>query len=502
MPDPSPLQISALQIARGIAAGELSPSAVITAHIERIEAVNPLINALVAERFERARAEARALDARLRGGAELPLAGVPFTVKEMIAAEGMPHTFGCVNRAGRTADVDATSVARLRAAGAILLGVTNVPEWGMWFETFNGVYGRTSNPHQPDRTCGGSSGGEGALVAAGGSAFGIGTDIGGSIRIPAAFCGVYGHKPSNGLVPLTGAYPVYAANGPAHAAAPYLTMGPLARSAADLRLIMSIIAGRDGVDPNARDLVLSDTPVDWRGRHVVVLSAPRIRRAADADTVVQDAVVRAARALEARGAIVEEAPVDLFRDAADAWFASLQSVGGPPFAEIVGEGRRVAALWEVVAALVGRSHYSWPALYFLLGERIGQKGARALAAALHQRDRMAERVSALIGRDGVLVMPAHPRTAPRHNSVVLRPLDFLYTAALNALRLPATVAPAGFDDDGLPLAVQFASADGNDDLTVAAAGVLEEEQAPWQPAAVQRSRVRTDSHAPAPKSAV
>ncbi|CAN5886666.1 amidase [soil metagenome] len=480
-------QVSALQLAARITAGQLSPVEAVESHIRRIEEVNPSINALVADRFDAARAEARAMEQQLNrdSSAVRPLLGVPFSVKEMIAVRGMPATFGCGNRRGRIATADATAVARLRAAGAIVLGVTNVPEWGMWFETFNSVYGRTSNPYNVACTPGGSSGGEGAIVGAGGSAFGLGTDIGGSVRMPAAFCGVYGHKPSAGLVPLTGAYPVYAdgPGAPGMKVASYLTIAPLARSARDLHLLLRVMAGDDGTDPNARDISLKGIDdIAWRGRTVLLLPDPRIRLARSASRPLQDAVRAAGRVFESRGACVSEAPSDLLQHAADAWFASLQSVGGPSFAEILGDGVRVRLAREVAATMIGRGSYSWPALYFLAGEKLGRKSERSLRRALQQRQCMADRLSNLLGNDGIILSPVHPRVAPRHNTAVLHPFDFLCTAAFNALGLPATSAPAGFDSDGMPIAVQIAARDGGDHLTIAAASVLEDEWGAWTPA--------------------
>src|SRR6185503_363040 len=151
---------------------------------------------------------------------------------------------GLVARKGRLATQDAVAVARLRAAGAIPLGVTNVSELCMWMESDNRVYGRTNNPYDQARTVGGSSGGEGAIIGAGGAPFGVGSDIGGSIRIPAAFCGVVGHKPSGRLVPNTGQFPP--AEGPANA---YLGTGPLVRRVRDVWPLLRVMAGPDGHDP-------------------------------------------------------------------------------------------------------------------------------------------------------------------------------------------------------------------------------------------------------------
>ncbi|HSJ33329.1 MAG TPA: amidase [Longimicrobiales bacterium] len=465
---------------------ELSPVAVLEEHISRISAVNPILNCVVAERFAAARQEAEAAEREYGTTSEpRPLLGVPFTVKELIEVEGMPHTLGSRARVGRTGLRDATVVSRLRQAGAILLGVTNVPEWGMWFESYNGVYGRTSNPHNVRHTPGGSSGGEGAVVGAGGSVFGIGSDIGGSVRMPAAFCGVYGHKPTAGMLPLTGHYPVYAQGPDAGTpkTAPYVSIGTLTRSAADIAPLMRVMAGRDGFDPNAEPVALHDPGrVEWRGRRVLLLPNPAIRRAASARSDIAAAVTDAGRLLEERGAIVSEAPERLLEHAGDVWFAALQGVGGPAFSEILTDGRGMSLELEVLLALAGRSRYSWPALFFCVGERIGRKKDRAFRNALRETRRLTYRFREFMGEDAVLVTPVHPRSAPRHNSAILRPFDFLYTAVFNALRVPATVAPSGFDVNGLPLAVQFSSRRGNDHLTIAAAAVVEESAPPWRPA--------------------
>jgi fatty acid amide hydrolase 2 len=484
MREAASLQISARDLADRIRRRDLMASEAVEAHIRRIEAVNPHVNAVVAGRFDEARREAKAADRAIAGGdsSGRPLLGVPFTVKEMIAVAGMPFTFGCRNRAGCTSAADATVVARLRAAGAIVLGVTNVPEWGMWYETYNHVYGRTNNPYDATRTAGGSSGGEGAIIGAGGSPFGVAADIGGSIRMPAAFCGVYGHKPTAGLVPLTGQHPVYA---DAAARSPYQSVGPMARSARDLALLLRLMAGPDGIDPNAEPLPLHDAEdVDWRGRRVWLVPAPRVRLAQSASQPLRDAVMEAGRILEQCGAEVQEAPARLMERAGDIWFSALQSVGSTPFAELLGAGRRVNVLRESAAALVGRSEFSWPALFFAIGEALGRRSERSMRRGLAELERAAAELRRMVGDDGVLITPVHPRTAPRHNGPVLHPFDFLYTAFFNAVRVPATSVPFGFDANGLPLAVQVAAGRGCDHLTIGAAMALEAALPPWRPADV------------------
>ncbi len=506
------LTFSALELARAIRAGTLSATEVVEAHIHRLEAVNPAINAVVRDRYQAARADARAADARsarARAAApapdgvtgadheELPpLLGVPFTVKEMVSLEGMPHTFGSRTRSERQATVDAAVVKRLRAAGAIPLGVTNVPEWGFWFETDNLLYGRTRNPYDAARIVGGSSGGEAAAVGAGGAPFGIGSDIGGSVRMPAAFCGVFGHKPTHGLLPLTGHYPVYAEGPDAEIRKdiPWLTIGPLTRRAADLMPLLRIMAGPDGVDPNAEAIPLSEPEaVSWRGRRVLVLEDPRIRGAAPATTEVRRAVAAGARALAARGAVLEPLPRDFFRHALRIWFGCLHATAPMPISRLLGAGRPLRISLELLRLAGGGARFTFPALMFALMERVRHLDGATTRVLVEQGRRLGERLDALLGgpEGAVLLMPPHPRAAPRHRAPYLRPFDFAYTAALNVLRVPATVVPAGLDRRGLPLSVQVVAARGGDHLTIAAALALEEDLGGWRPPArLERASAR------------
>jgi Asp-tRNA(Asn)/Glu-tRNA(Gln) amidotransferase A subunit family amidase len=199
---------SASDLARAIRAGEVSSREVVQAHVARLRDVQPRLNAVAAERFEAALAEAEAADNRVAAADEHealpPLLGVPCTIKESIALAGMPNCAGLLSRREHRAVETAPAVRRLLEAGAIPLAVTNTPELCLWIESHNFVYGRTRNAYDPRRVAGGSSGGEGAAVGAGGSPLGLGSDIGGSIRLPAFFNGVFGHKCSAWMVPNTG----------------------------------------------------------------------------------------------------------------------------------------------------------------------------------------------------------------------------------------------------------------------------------------------------------
>ena len=243
-PSPQLTQRSATDLAAAIRNRQLTAREVVQAHVDRLHARQPRTNALACDRFADALTEADRADERIKSDPDPPpFLGVPCTIKESIGLAGMPNCAGLVALKDRRAEADATAVARLKQAGFIPLGVTNTSEMTMWIESVNRVYGRTRNAYDPHRTAGGSSGGEGAAVGSGGSPVGLGSDIGGSIRVPAFFNGVFGHKPSPGLVPNTGQFPSTEGE-----AAYMLTLGPLTRHAEDLMPVTRIIAGPDGID--------------------------------------------------------------------------------------------------------------------------------------------------------------------------------------------------------------------------------------------------------------
>ena len=315
---------SALSLARAIRARELTAAEVVDAHIALHERFAPVINAIAADRFDAARAEARAADERIAAGddSELPpLLGVPFTVKETIAVRGMPLTGGLPARRHERASESAAAVQRLVDTGAIPLGVTNVSELTLWIESENRLYGRTNNPHDPSRTAGGSSGGEGAAVGCGGSPFGLASDIAGSIRIPALFCGVFGHKPSGGLVPNTGLWPPASGE-----SGRMLGTGVLARRGEDLMPLLEVIAGPDGVDPIAQPMELGDpAQVSLEGLSVVTVEDASVRPIA---TELRDARERAVGALLAAGATAQRVQLRSWRRAAPAFLAMLEAGSG------------------------------------------------------------------------------------------------------------------------------------------------------------------------------
>lgn len=456
----------------------LKPSELVEAHIARIEQVNPAINALIEDCYDRARSEARAADETLAKCDDPqtlpPLFGIPCTIKEFFGVKGMPQTSGLLCNDGGRAQLDCTVVARLRQAGAIILGVTNVPEGGLWMETHNLLYGRTRNPWNLSHTAGGSSGGEGAIVASGGAPFGMGSDIGGSIRIPAAFCGTVGHKPSGGLIPLTGHLP-----GPL-GDSQFLVGGPLCRSVSDILPILRVLAGPDGQDHTCQALPLGDpASVDLRRVRVFpmpepmpVRIAPSLREAADA----------AVAALRERGANTCELDPSLVRGSFALWMTAMRSAASFDYAAVLSGGSGIDLASEFLRLPFGKSRYLLPSLVTVLAERLVEKLPRSVAdpsRLLERLARLRDTLDETFGDDGVLIYPPYTRPAPRHHLPLLTPFDAGVTSLWNVLGYPSTVVPIGFSSDGLPVAVQVVARRGLDHLTIAVAAALEQRYGGW-----------------------
>jgi fatty acid amide hydrolase 2 len=468
---------SATDLATAIRKRETTAREVVQAHIDRLHARQPRTNALACDRFLEALDDADRADARVAAGGELPpFLGVPCTVKESISLKGMPNCAGLVARKDLRAVENAPAVQRLIDAGFIPLGVTNTSEMTMWIESDNRVYGRTRNAYDPHRTAGGSSGGEGAAVGSGGSPVGLGSDIGGSIRVPAFFNGVFGHKPSPGLVPNTGQFPSTEGE-----AAFMLTLGPLTRHAEDLMPVTRIIAGPDGVDQRAVERELGDpTHVD--------LATLRVLLADDASLLparkeLREARDNAATALQEKGARCEKVSLKQLRRALEIYLAALGDGAGTSLGELLedaGVQPRGPRPWRDAAR--GQGDHTLPILITLALERLNRhmpaaRTQKAVAAAQALR----EEVGAILGDDGILLHHPHPRVAPRHGATVGRAWVLTPAAVFNLLGLPVTEVPLGLNPKGLPLGVQVAAADGNDHLTIAVALELERQFGGWTP---------------------
>ncbi len=471
------LTLSGTRLAQLIRTREVTSLEVVETHIAHIQKVNPRINAVVKDRFEEARAEARGADRRLPQidpEALPPFHGVPCTIKEAFALTGMPNTSGLMARKGIIASQDAPTVARLRSAGAIPLGVTNTSELCMWMESHNRVYGRSNNPYNVRHTVGGSSGGEGAIIGAGGSPFGLGADIGGSIRMPAFFNGVFGHKPTGRMVPGTGQYPL--ASG---VALRYLVTGPLARRAEDLMPLLRVLAGPDAGDPECIPFTLQEPDeVDLSSLTVIDVEE---QGPLSVSRDLSEARKRCVDALKRRGANVRQVRLESFAHAFFIWGTMVTAGGGPTYASILGNGQPVNIGREFLRWCLRRSPHTLPSLVLTLLERHPVTAPGKSERFIRLGEELRQEVLELLGPHGVMLFPSHRYPAPRHLRPLLTPFNWVFTGIFNVLELPVTQVPLGLNARGLPLGIQVVGRHGQDHVTIAVAKMLEQEFGGWIP---------------------
>ena len=457
---------SAIDLVADIKAGAISSRELTEHYIDRIERYDAAVNAVVVRDFERALEAADAADAALARGEDLgPLHGLPMTVKEAYNVTGLPTTWGIPMFADNVATSDAAYVLRLREAGAHLLGKTNVPLDLADFQSYNDIYGQTGNPWDLGRTPGGSSGGSSAALAAGLTGLEAGSDIGGSIRNPAHFCGIYGHKPTWGIVPPQGH------NLPGDRKPPDIAViGPMARSAEDLALSMNLVAGAD-----------VDNSAGWQ----LSLPPPRAHRLADfrvavwpthelapVATEVAARVEQVADALKASGAEVHlDARPDFdFKEALDVYLGLLQgvmaeSVVGEEREQILAEVAALPADDDTMAAQMLRGavqdHGTWMKSH-------------------NQRFYLREKWREFFGDYDILICPQtatpafpHDHSAPQMARTLMvdnteQPYwqQLFWAGIITVAHLPSTVFPTGLSSEGLPIGLQAVGAEFHDYTTI------------------------------------
>ncbi len=454
------LRSSALGMARAIRAKKISAVELIQAHLERIRAVNPKLNAIVQLPAERALKEAREADDLLaRGKAKGPLHGVPVTFKDAIETAGIISTGGTLGRRSFVPQEDAVVVRRLREAGAVVLGKTNCPELGWAWESDNLIYGRTNNPYNPALSPGGSSGGESAIIACGGSPLGFGSDAGGSVRFPANCCGLVSIKPTSGRVPRTGHFP-----GPGGTLDSLWQIGPLARKVEDLELALKIVSGVDWHDPAIVPATLGETnSVNLRNLRVafhtdngIVAPAPEIAKA----------VQSAAAALSEAGAEVEEATPPGISETFEIYRGLFCADGGSG----------LKALLE--AAGTKQIH---PLLQEALDLQQRHGISMADYGALVVRwDAFRSTMLGFIEHYDAILSPVCSFAGMIPGSTYDRLPCFSYTMTYNLTGWPAAVVRAGTSADGLPVGVQIATRPWHEHVALAIARQLEVALGGWQ----------------------
>lgn len=442
----------------------ISPVELVESHLSQIAARNPCLNAFALVLEEEARAAAKVSETAVMRGESLGLLhGVPVTVKDSFDMAGLPTLCGSRFREGHKAARDATAVARLRAAGAIILGKTNTPEFLSSYETDNFLTGRTNNPWNLDRTPGGSSGGEAAAIASFCSAGGIGSDGGGSIRIPAHFCGIVGLKPTPGRISANGHFPVMC-----HPGGLLSVAGPLARSAEDVRLLFAVLAGYDSQDPFSAPVPLLP-PENTRLRVGVVEQFYRV----PVHPEIRHTVHRAADALAELLIPVEPfAPQGLER-APNLWWFFFGQLPAAMTRQII-SGQEADAHWTSTEFLASATEQPAPTAEQLLLNLA--KRDRMRAALLRQ---MEDYPVLLMPPCGVTAFPHRSRRWPVGDAQIGLFQAMMPATPFNLLGLPAVVIPFGMSAEGLPIGVQLVGRPYEEELILDLAERLETVRGPF-----------------------
>lgn len=454
------------EITVGIRSRKISLTEVVEAHLQRISSCQPKLNAFVHLDAEGARRQARAAESSLlRGEPYGLLHGVPITLKSCIDAAGWPCPAGSLLRKDYVPNQDAALVSRLKAAGAILLGNTNTPEFLMAYESDNRLTGKTSNPWNLAYSAGGSSGGEAAAIAAGCSAGGVGSDGGGSIRVPAHFCGICGLKPTPGRIPATGHFP------PGAGAFGWIgVVGPMARTIADVRALFQVMAGPDPGDALSAPISFrSYRQSELRGLPVGILESPAL---GSATPETRNAVERAAKSLAERGFNVEPFRLDELDHALDLWWFFF----GPVIAHLFRQ------------STAGSEAQLSPMLREYLSEATSKDPISLdhFLQACAERDLLRSRILHQLHDVPILLSPVSSGPAFRHGEGNYRPgtgyRDTMrYSQWLNLAGFPGASVPVGHSNEGLPIGVQVIGRPYEDELVLAVAEAIEQSRGPWQP---------------------
>ncbi|CAF0988502.1 unnamed protein product [Brachionus calyciflorus] len=472
------------KLARKIRNYEITSEQVVRIYIERIKEIQPLVNCVVQERFEEAIKEAIEIDKILSmsiipekySEQNSPLLGVPYSCKECIWVKGMSNNSGLTCRKENRAPEDAVVVKHMKQAGAILTCVTNTSEVCMWLESSNYVTGTTRNPYNLSRIVGGSSGGEGCIVSSCGAIWGIGSDIGGSIRMPSFFNGVYGHKPSKNLISNQFQFPQGLGMQD-----DMLGTGPICRYASDLKLMFKVLLG-----PKYKDLEKNfENNVDLKKLkfyYVKDLQGNVLVTRPSED--VQNALNKAVKFIESDlGVEVKEIKLRKFRSCFQMWSSMMNNgkCSSDAFSLLLTDGvSRVNPYWELLRSILGlQDKHTLPAISLAITERFPTNRPEH---HLELANQLRQEIQDIIKDDGILLFPSFPVVAPYHNQALLtNSLDFIYYGIMNVFGFPVTQIPMGLNSHGLPLGVQIVANHNLDHYTVKLAEHFEANLVGWIP---------------------
>ena len=462
----TPLLATISEVARDIRLKKLSPAELVESHLRRIASLEPKLRAFAYLDADGARAQARAAETAVsRSEPRSALHGVPLTVKSSIDVAGWPCPAGSLLRKDYVPRTDAPLVARLKSAGAVLLGNTNTPEFLMAYETDNLLTGKTSNPWNLRCSAGGSSGGEAAAIAAGCSMGGVGSDGGGSIRVPAHFCGICGLKPTPGRIPITGHFPSGAG-----AFGWIGAVGPMARTIADVRALFEVMSGPDAGDAHSAPVPMrSYSERDLRATRIGILDSSAL---GNATPETRAAVRRAAQTLSDHGLAVEPFELHGLDRALELWWFFFGAV--------------IAHLLS--ASLAGHESQLSPLLREYLSQATSPNplSIDEFLRACAERDLLREKILRQMDNVPILLSPVSSAHAFRHGEGNYNPetgyLDTMrFSQWLNLTGFPGASVPISFSNEGLPIGVQIIGRPFEEELLLAVAEILEQSRGPWQP---------------------
>ena len=447
------IDASVQTLTQGIRAKKFSSVELVQAYLNRIEEVNPWLNAVVRTTAESAILQARNADAMLMQGKVLgPLHGIPMTVKDSLNTAGVTTTWSVKARSDFIPDTDATVVARLKSAGAILLGKTNTPELTLSFETNSPVFGPTNNPYGFDRTAGGSSGGAAAIVAASGAAFDIGSDTGGSVRVPCHCCGVTGIRPTSGRVPRSGN-----AIGPGGLLDSLTTIGPIARYVEDLKLILPLISGPDALDPAI---------VPMPKTTLAGMSLQGMRGTFYTDNGIRSPDKETAAAVQSVVSVLSQAGVQ-FDEARPPGIEQTLDL----FVELMNWDKGLK--WRQMIEQPGGGVYSQ-------SSRDENLSAKRVIHMIDQWDRFRASMLAFMNPFDLLISPTNALPAMPHGQSQDNLDAFSYTMTYSLTGWPSAVVRAATSPDGLPIGIQVVAKPWREDVVLLAAAHIEHELGGWE----------------------
>ncbi|XP_015782884.1 fatty-acid amide hydrolase 2-A [Tetranychus urticae] len=475
--------LSAQQLAEKIKSGEIKCVDVVKAYKQRIEECDPLVNAVVETRYKEALEEAQTIDETIakelatgeKNLSNLPLLGVPFAAKDCLQVKGMQLTAGFVPRKGCIQSEDAALISNLRKLGSIPLVMTNVPELAVWYDSANMLYGRTNNPYDLTRIPGGSSGGVAACVSYGGSPFGTGSDIAGSIRFPSHFCGLFGHLITQKAVNIDGHWPPFSTE-----QSECLSIGPICRYATDLTLLVKSFLG-----DQAEKIPKLDHPVDLSKLKIFYMEDNGGSSSTPVHPEIKEGIRKLMKCLsDDYHANVTKINIPHMDQAFDIFLNTMKDKPHIPHTQKIANFDGHKNPWlELVKKMVGASDHTLPVIIVSILETcLGDPKSESGRELIRRGEIIQEKLFSMLGDDGIFIYPAFPEPAINHYTSILKFQNIGYSSLFSLMGNPITTCPIGLSkNEHLPFGVQVMASPFNDHLTIAVARAIEEKLGGWKP---------------------